>query len=175
MAEKYLVRLDDEDVSFEIEPDNDGFRVRREGSDEWRQARLERIGGSNLHVVFLDHHPIEIYLERRRGGVYATLGRHIFDLDVGPWRPPGSRTGPRDGAQAGAASVTAPMTGSIVEVRCEPGQKVAAGDVLLVIESMKMNNELRSSSPGVVSSVPVKPGQRVNAGDLLVALEAGEG
>ncbi len=175
MAEKYLVRLEDEDVSFEIEPDDGGFRVRREGSEQWSWARLERIGDSNLHVVLLDHHPIEIYLERRRGGVYATVGRHIFDLDVGPWRPPGTRTGPRDGMQSRAARVVAPMTGSIVEVRCEPGQKVESGDVLLVIESMKMNNELRSPSDGIVASVPVKPGQRVNAGDLLVALEAGEG
>ncbi|MBK7724327.1 MAG: acetyl-CoA carboxylase biotin carboxyl carrier protein subunit [Dehalococcoidia bacterium] len=62
------------------------------------------------------------------------------------------------------------MTGSIVEVRCAPGQAVQAGDVLLVIESMKMNNEIRSPAAGTVEQVPVKPAQRVNAGDLLVAL-----
>jgi biotin carboxyl carrier protein len=66
------------------------------------------------------------------------------------------------------------MTGSIVEVRCSPGQAVAKGDVLLVIESMKMNNELRSPADGVVEQVPVTAGQRVNAGDLLVALQLGD-
>jgi biotin carboxyl carrier protein len=62
------------------------------------------------------------------------------------------------------------MTGSIVEVRCTPGLAVQQGDVLLVIESMKMNNELRSPAAGVVEQVPVEPGQRVTAGQLLVAL-----
>jgi len=62
------------------------------------------------------------------------------------------------------------MTGSIIEVRCRPGDQVAQGDVLLVIESMKMNNELRSPAAGVVEQVAVANGQRVKAGDLLVAL-----
>jgi len=175
MAEKYLVRLDDEEVSFELEPDSGGFRVRREGSGEWRWARLERIGDSSLYVVMLDHRPIEIYLERRRGGAFATIGRHIFNLDVGPWRPPGGRTGRKAGAPTGVVRITAPMTGSIVEVRCSPGQQVEEGDVLFVIESMKMNNELRSPSPGKAGPIPVKPAQRVSAGDLLVELQPIEG
>jgi len=62
------------------------------------------------------------------------------------------------------------MTGSIVEVRCSAGQDVRAGDVLLVIESMKMNNELRSPAAGTVEQVPIVAGQRVQAGELLVAL-----
>jgi biotin carboxyl carrier protein len=62
------------------------------------------------------------------------------------------------------------MTGSIVEVRCDAGQEVNSGDVLLVIESMKMNNELRSPAAGTVEAVPVVAGQRVQAGELLVAL-----
>jgi biotin carboxyl carrier protein len=70
--------------------------------------------------------------------------------------------------------VIAPMTGSIVEVRCDAGQAVARGDVLLVIESMKMNNELRSPAAGVVDQVPIVPGQKVSANDLLVAIRAGE-
>jgi biotin carboxyl carrier protein len=65
------------------------------------------------------------------------------------------------------------MTGSIVEVRCAVGDRVAQGDVLLVIESMKMNNELRSPADGVVEQVAVTGGQRVNAGDLLVAIHLG--
>jgi biotin carboxyl carrier protein len=172
MAEKYLVRFEDEEVTLELERGDDGFRVRREGSEDWRSARLERIGGSSLHVVMLDHHPIEIYLERRRGGAVATIGRHTFNFDVGPWRPQSARVGRKGAAAGGAVRITAPMTGSIVEVQCRAGERVQAGQVLLVIESMKMNNELRSRIDGTVESVPVAPGQRVNAGDLLVALQA---
>jgi biotin carboxyl carrier protein len=70
--------------------------------------------------------------------------------------------------------LTAPMTGSIVEVRCAVGESVEQGQVLLVMESMKMNNELRSPASGTVESVGVVPGQKVKANELLVAIGRGE-
>ena len=60
----------------------------------------------------------------------------------------------------------APMTGSGVEVRCEVGQAVTEGDVLRVIESMKMNNEFRAPVTGTVETVAVKAAQRVE-GEVL--------
>lgn len=169
MAEKYLVRLEDDEATLELERDGEQLRVRREGSDEWRRVELERVGDSGLYLLMVDDRPIEIYLERRRGGAIATIGRNAFNYDVSRWRPnSGTRT--KTTAATGAARVTAPMTGSIVEVRCQPGDTVTEGQVVLVIESMKMNNELRSPADGVVETVPVKPGQRVKAGELLVAL-----
>jgi biotin carboxyl carrier protein len=169
LAEKYLVRLDEDETTLELERDGDQLRVRREGSDQWRHVELERVGDSGLYLLMVNDRPIEIYLERRRGGAIATIGRNAFNYDVSRWRPnSGTRT--RTAAVSGVARVTAPMTGSIVEVRCEPGTHVSEGEVVLVIESMKMNNELRSPADGVVESVPVKPGQRVKAGELLVAL-----
>jgi biotin carboxyl carrier protein len=66
------------------------------------------------------------------------------------------------------------MTGSIVELRCAEGDRVERGQVVLVIESMKMNNELRSPADGVVETIGVAAGQRVKANDLLVALRTGE-
>lgn len=167
MAEKYLVRLEDEDTTLELEHGMDGIRVRREGDPTWKAVELDRVGDSGLYLLMVDSRPIEIYLERRRGGAIVTIGRHAFDYDVGRWR---ASAGPRSRHPGAAGSrITAPMTGSIVEVRCAPGETVASGDVLLVIESMKMNNELRSPSDCVIESVPVKAGQRVKAGETLVS------
>lgn len=168
MAEKYLVRLDGEDVTLELERGQDGIRARREGG-EWRAVDLERVGDSGLYLLMVDNRPSELYLERRRGGAIVTIGRHIFNCDVGPWRP-GAARGPQAGAGAAQTRIVAPMTGSIVEVRCHPGDEVEQGQVLMVIESMKMNNELRSPSAGVIDVLPVSAGQRVKQGDLLVAL-----
>jgi biotin carboxyl carrier protein len=173
MAEKYLVRDADNEVEYELERTPELMRVRRAGDSEWKTVELQPIGDSQLYLLMVDSHPTELYLERRRGGARATIGRHIFDYDVERWRPQSAGHAAR--AQAGGPRrITAPMTGSIVEVRCSPGQAVAKGDVLLVIESMKMNNELRSPADGVVEQVPVTAGQRVNAGDLLVALQSGD-
>lgn len=173
MDEKYLIRDDDNDVSFEINRDDGVIQVRRDGAESWKTVQLEKVGDSGLYLLMVDNRPTELYLERRRGGAIVTIGRHIWDYDVERWRPSsGSRKA--DAGAGGAKRLVAPMTGSIVEVRCAPGDSVVAGQVLLVIESMKMNNELRSPADGVVESVPVTPGQRVSAGALLVAIHRDE-
>ena len=117
----------------------------------------------------LDNRPIELYLQRRRGGADVTLGRHTFTADVGPWRPASQRVR-ADAKSAGVVRIVAPMTGSIVELRCKPGDRIERGQVVLVIESMKMNNELRSPAAGTVDTVPVEAGQRVKANEVLVTL-----
>ncbi|MCK6564185.1 MAG: hypothetical protein L6Q80_05470 [Dehalococcoidia bacterium] len=170
MAEKYLIRDGDDEVVVEIERREGAVLARREGSEAWREVQLERIGESDLYVLMVDSRPIELYLERRRGGAVVTIGRHVFDYDVAPWRPAAKAASRAAPATNGVRRITAPMTGSIVETRCHPGDEVVQGQVLLVIESMKMNNELRAPGPGIVEAVPVAPGQRVKGGDLLVSL-----
>lgn len=169
MAEKYLIREGETEAAYEIERDGVGLRVRKDGATDWQRAELQRIGESQLYLLMIDNRPVELYLQRRRGGTHATIGRHAFDFDVERWRPQtAARTARKE--ETGLKRIVAPMTGSIVEIRCAPGTTVEAGDVLLVIESMKMNNELRSPAAGVVEQVPVSTGERVNAGALLVAL-----
>lgn len=172
MIEKFLLRLGDADTTLELEREDGTTRVRRENG-EWKTVELERVGDSGLYLLMVDDRPVELYLERRRGGAIVTIGRHAFNYDVGRWRPISAARNKAAGT-AGHVRITAPMTGSIVEVRCSPGQPVAEGDVLLVIESMKMNNELRAPAAGVVVAVPVVAAQRVKAGDLLVAVQRPE-
>ncbi|MEP7216030.1 MAG: biotin/lipoyl-containing protein [Anaerolineaceae bacterium] len=169
MDEKYLIRDDEDDVSFEIRRDDGMVQVRRDGAESWKTVQLEKVGDSGLYLLMVDNRPTELYLERRRGGAIVTIGRHIWDYDVERWRP-SAGTRKADAGESGTKRLLAPMTGSIVEVRCALGETVVAGQVLLVIESMKMNNELRSPADGMIESVPVAPGQRVTAGALLVAI-----
>ncbi len=172
MNGKYSVRLGElveEETSYEVRTNDGRIEVCRNGSGQWLVCELERVGQSDLYLLMMDNRPTELYLERRRGGATVTIGRHTFHCDVAPWRP-GGRVRAGAANATGIVRITAPMTGSIVEVRCEPGATVGAGEVLLVIESMKMNNELRSPAAGTVESVPVVAGQRVNANALLVAL-----
>jgi len=172
MAEKYLVRGEESAATYEIEHDETGVRVRSEGSDEWVRAELQKVGDSKLYLLMIADRPVELYLERRRGGALATIGRHTLDLDVERWRPQSAARAAEQVA-SGVKRVVAPMTGSIIEVRVQPGEQVEQGDVVLVIESMKMNNELRSPVRGTVEQTPVSAGQRVNAGDVLVVLRVG--
>jgi biotin carboxyl carrier protein len=63
------------------------------------------------------------------------------------------------------------MPGRVKEVRAAPGKRVAAGDPLVIVEAMKMQNELAATAEAVVQDVRVRPGQTVAAGQVLVTLD----
>ena len=63
------------------------------------------------------------------------------------------------------------MPGRVLAVRCATGDRVSRGQVLVVLEAMKMEHEVRAPGDGVVGRVQVEPGQQVNAGDVLVVVD----
>ncbi len=71
----------------------------------------------------------------------------------------------------GHAEITAPMPGKVVRVQIETGVTVEKGAGIVVVEAMKMQNEMKSPRAGVVVSINVKPGDTVNAGDVLAVVE----
>jgi acetyl/propionyl-CoA carboxylase alpha subunit len=78
------------------------------------------------------------------------------------------------GGTAGAGhgqTLTAPLPGKITHVAVRPGDPVRAGDTLVVIEAMKMENEFKAAAAGAIAEVRVSVGQAVNPGDVMVVLE----
>jgi len=76
-----------------------------------------------------------------------------------------------DRHQHGVAEILAPMPGKVVRVQTEAGATVEKGAGVVVVEAMKMQNEMKSPRDGVVVSINVKPGDTVNAGDVLAVIE----
>ena len=72
--------------------------------------------------------------------------------------------------KAGAVSVSAPMPGNILKVNVTVGQTVKKGDVICVLEAMKMENDIPAPEDGTISSVNVQKGASVNSGDVLVTM-----
>ena len=75
------------------------------------------------------------------------------------------------GGAANSGDVAAPMQGTIVKVTVEVGQEVAVGDSVVVLEAMKMENQITAEKAGKVTKVNVKVGDKVGAGDILVVIE----
>ena len=71
---------------------------------------------------------------------------------------------------AGATTVSAPMPGKVLSINVKAGDAVKSGDVLLILEAMKMQNEIMAPADGTVSDVRVSAGQTVATGDVMIVL-----
>ncbi|MBQ8343803.1 MAG: biotin/lipoyl-binding protein [Clostridia bacterium] len=109
------------------------------------------------------------------GNVYEITLEVIDKADIktpaAPVAPaPAAPAAPVAPAAAGATTVSAPMPGTILKVNVSNGQAVKKGDVLMVLEAMKMENEIMAPNDGTVSSVNVNAGASVEAGAVLCTL-----
>ncbi len=101
----------------------------------------------------------------------------VDDVEAAPApsvkRPPRPASSP-SGSAAGPAKehrVLAPMPGKVVALKVVPGDRVTTGAPLIVLEAMKMENDLVSSVDGTVKAIRIRPGAMVNTGDLLLVIE----
>ncbi len=153
-------RADDEDVSVEVQPDGQDWQLKIDGQAVPLQAVRDRDG------AWL----VETHQGRRRLWV-AVRGdeRLIFcDGKVHTLRLPDPEHADADDQPNGGPNLKADMPGKVVQVMVAVGQKVAAGQALLIIESMKMETELAAAVAGTVATVHVTGGQVVGQGDSLV-------
>jgi glutaconyl-CoA/methylmalonyl-CoA decarboxylase subunit gamma len=165
------------DKSYEIDLTADGVRV---DGEEFR-ASVDGYGGTR--IVTVNGRPVRVDVGAESGGTRPVTveGRTMqVGLEAAPARvfAPAPTSAQRPVASAAPVlavavkgAVTAQMTGRIVRIDVQPGQTVASGDLLLILEAMKMENEIRSSRAGTVKELRVAPGDRVNKGDPLVVLD----
>ena len=108
------------------------------------------------------------------GNVYEIVLEVIDKADIktpaAPAPAPAAPAAPVAPASAGATTITAPMPGTILKVNVANGQAVKKGDVLMILEAMKMENEIMAPADGTVSSVNVNAGASVEAGATLCTL-----
>ncbi len=108
------------------------------------------------------------YLVNVNGTEYAIT---VEEMAEGAEMPKAAPTvAPKSAAPANGEKVTAPMPGTILAVNVKDGQAVKSGDVLMVLEAMKMENEILAPCDGTVSGVSVAKGATVETGALLCAI-----
>jgi biotin carboxyl carrier protein len=154
--------------SVELERIADRWKITLDG--QLVDADAVEITPTTLSLL-LDGQSYEVRLSPAPDGVLKIqTGLQEFTAEVADpraWR--GRRHGTLEAE--GRQQVVAPMPGKVVRVLVKAGDQVEAGQGLLVVEAMKMQNEIRSPKGGTVERVHVKEGQPVNAGDVLAWVE----
>ena len=167
-----------------------GWRIDGRAAQRWRMAP-ERTGAAVELVLDGDLVRVAGGLDRRASaephpdGLAVTIDGHRrvwacardgevtrVGIDGRAWAFRERPLGPRRDLRERGAALEAPMPGSVLDVRVQAGDGVRAGDVLVVLESMKMELEVVAPAAGTVETLYVAPGDRVSAGQLLVAIGA---
>jgi biotin carboxyl carrier protein len=163
---KYIATVNGKTYTIEINRED---RILCEGVEWAVDFRL--IDQQHVYSLLLDNASYEALIQEREGEYWVFLRGYLFTVQVEDERErrlreaSGGRPGP-----AGEVTVKAPMPGLIVAVPVQEGQPVRKGEKLVLLESMKMQNEIRAPRDGVVKAVRVRPGQSVEQNQILVVL-----
>lgn len=159
----YRVSVGNREYQVEVS----GNRLKLNG--ESIQANLTALNELGLYLLRTVDRQRELHVSTRGSSTFVTLGegRHLVAQVE---REEGRR--PRKAASAAQADVCAPMPGVVIKALVEVGDRVEKGQAVVIMESMKMQMELRASASGTVSGVCVEPKAQVEKGTLLVKITA---
>jgi len=125
------------------------------------------VAGFEGNRVLVDDTPYDVTLE----GGKALIGGIAYDLDIEGLEEGTTGSGVATTAAVSEGAVTAIMPGKIIRMLVAEGEEVAEGDVVCILEAMKMENELKAPRAGTVKELYVQPGQDVETGAVLAEIE----
>ena len=166
------LRASSGDYQTDVQILDQGSRLRAEIGNRRHELRvLELDGGGYLFIsdgrVFdcrLEGHP------ESGGRIDVIVGTERYEIAISdPKRLRSSKA--LDPHTVEAAHIVAPMPGKVVRLLVDVGEQIAAGSGIMVVEAMKMQNEMKSPKAGVVVALNVQTGATVNAGDVLAVVE----
>jgi biotin carboxyl carrier protein len=166
---KYFAEVGGQKLELEVEERGEDLEVKI--SDKTMLANLQRVSAPSLYSLILDNASHEVFVERRDGNYIVLIAGEQYTVNIQDERT-------RRLAAVSAATrpqedeivVKAPMPGLVVSLAVSPGDVVQKGQGLVVLEAMKMQNELRAPRQATVKLVNVQQGARVENGRVLVVL-----
>jgi biotin carboxyl carrier protein len=161
-------------VIFDIELAGTKHRIENTQSGEregWRIDGREVVADAveiapGVYSLLIGGQAIEVRVEKFAGKLRVAVGGREYEASVRDPRE-WKRSGGGAAESEGRAQIMAPMPGKVIRLLVAAGDAVDAGQGIVVVEAMKMQNEIRSQKSGKVEKLAVVEGQTVNAGDLV--------
>ncbi len=162
---KYVAKVNDQEYTIEINRDGEVIVDGERREVDFKALDAE----AQLYSLLIEHGSYEALVERRQGEFNVLMHGILYAVCVADEReqhlarakfvPP-----------TGDLFINAPMPGLIQEIKVQPGQPVAEGETLLILESMKMGNEIKAPRAGTVSHIHVTGGQSVEQGQTMLVI-----
>jgi len=163
---KYIAQIDEQ--SYEIEPlDENRLRVNGE------EIRIDvRPGSRPEHLSLITNgRSHQVWLEAANGATRVHVGGYDFNVRVEDERLHRLRQlAAHEVSSHHVGEIGAPMPGLVVKLLVQPGQTIKKGKGVVIVEAMKMENEIRSPISGIVSDIRVKERQAVEKGEILAVI-----
>jgi acetyl/propionyl-CoA carboxylase alpha subunit len=178
---KYFVELGEIEVGLEVVHNQEGTVIQRIVGDEiasvthvdFAPVHSNPQTGEGLYSLIANGKSYEFYVEPSEKGLRIALRGNRFDIRVlteREWRL--KKVAPRQSAHSGELVISAPMPGLVKAVLTSVGDKVTKGQRLLILEAMKMENDITSPADGKVTKINVEPSTVVEGGKPLISIEA---
>ncbi len=165
LFQKLVARIADREVEVEAGADGDGYRIRTASGET--DATWQPLEGGRV-LFTLRGRPLVLRVQRAGEGAWRIESRgRIFTVQVEDDLARRARVAH---AHAGPVPLRSPMPGMVLKVLVEEGQTVTLEQPVLIIEAMKMQNELAAPATGTVVSVQVRPGQAVEGDQVLLEI-----
>ena len=163
---KYITTVDDKDYLVEI-IDEKHISV----NGKTYQVDFESVSGQPVYSLIVDGKSHESYVQQGEDNWQVLLRGRLYPVIVEDEREKRLRAAAGGGvAESGEFHLKSPMPGLVVAVPVAEGQEVKKGQVLLILESMKMQNELKSPRAGTIGRIRVKSGESVEQKQTLLSI-----
>jgi biotin carboxyl carrier protein len=164
---KYTAIINDKTYAIEIGANN---TVSVNGQPH--NVDFRTIDGSSLYSLLLDNASWETLVDRNGDEYRVLIGGELYIVTVMDERTRKMAKAEKvQAAHPGEVSIKAPMPGLVREVPVKVGDSVAVKQGVVILEAMKMQNELRTPKAGTVKEIRVKPGDKVEQGQVLVVIK----
>jgi biotin carboxyl carrier protein len=173
---KIVTTINDEtfEVELRVDPERERMFIAKLGDREVLLEMIERKPSSMTLAIDNQVGFYEFHYEKGNVNEVMYGNRSYKAYQRNPQQEQLERLLEQFGAGVGGSAsetiVIAPMPGKILGVNLKPGEKVGFGQIILILEAMKMENEISSTVEGVIKSVKVNVGDTVNTGDVLVEI-----
>lgn len=166
---KYIATLDDESFTVDVEENENDARVEINGSS--MRVDLVPIDGDTTYSLLIDDQSYTATLLEASEICRVMIEGAVYEFEVEAEELVRLRTEVKRKRHGDIKQIKAPMPGRVIAVEVEVGDVVESGQGIIIVEAMKMENELRAHVAGKIKEIRVNTGDTVNKGDVLVVLE----